>query len=74
MRDREGVPQAPFYTIVGEENIKDGEARSVQPLKIQHSQCSGPVAVCAFTSTAAASSPPPRLAGDHCSTPSPWRE
>lgn len=35
---------------------------------------SGPAAVCSFTSTAAASSPPPRLATDHCSTPSPCRE
>ena len=45
-----------------QKNTKDGDGRSVQPLKIQHSQCSGPDAVCSVTSTAAASAPPPSLA------------
>lgn len=34
MRERE--PEAPFYTNAGEKNTKDGDARSVQPLKIRH--------------------------------------
>lgn len=68
MRER-GVPEAPFYTNAGEKNTKDGGSRSVQPLKIRHSQHSGPV-VCSVTSSAAARSP--SLAGDQWSSPSPW--
>lgn len=45
MREK-GVPKAQFHTNAGEKNTKDGVARSIQPLKIQHSQRSGPVAVC----------------------------
>ena len=50
MREKRGVPGAPFYTNAGEKNTKDGDARSAQPLKIQHSQRTGPVAVCSVTS------------------------
>lgn len=32
-----GVLEAQFYTNAGERNTKNGEARSAQPLKIQHS-------------------------------------
>lgn len=56
-----GVPKALFYTNAGEKNKRDGDARSTQPLKIQHSRRSGPVAACSVTSAAAARSPSPPL-------------
>lgn len=76
LREREKEKEkakAPFFYKwnAGEKNTKYGDARSVQPLKVPHSQRSVPFAVCSVTSAAAASSPPPPLAWDEWSQPSP---